>query len=147
MFLPRTSRLRAAIFLALAVVVWSDAALASFVCPHMSGCEHGMPMPAQGSAGTNQTSTEVMPCCPMSSDRSMDCGISAMECCAWHHNDSGSSAILLSSDQPRPKQLVAVLPVPAATAPSLFAYPHVPGLAYNLPYVKPVTQKKTDLRI
>jgi hypothetical protein len=147
MFLPRISRLRAAIFMALAVVVWSDAALASFVCPHMSGCEHGMPMPVQRGTGADQTAAGAMPCCPMNSDSSFDCGVSAMECCAWHHSDSSVSAILFSSDQPRPKQLVAVLPVDAPDATPLTAHASAPGLAGDLPYIKPVPQKKTDLRI
>ena len=105
-------------------------------------------MPDQPNAGTGQTAAQTMPCCPINSDdSSFDCGGSAMQCCAWHHGDSEVSAILFSSDMPRPRQLVAVLPVTAPDAPTLAARPSVSGLAGDLSYVKPVTQKKTDLRI
>lgn len=87
-----------------------------------------------------------MPCCPVKSDSSMTCGISAMECCAWHGRDSDNFAILFASDHPRPKQIAAILPT-TVIAPPLMVRAHLPGLAVDLPYVKPVTQKKTDLRI
>lgn len=147
MFSPRITRFRAAIILALAVIVWSDAAVASFVCPHMSGCEHGMPAAADSHALAENGAAETMPCCPVKSDSSMECDASAMECCAWHHGDSDVLAMLFASDHPRPKQIAAVLPAAASAAPSLFARTHAPGLADDLPYLKPVTQKKTDLRI
>jgi len=147
MFSPRISRLHAVIILALAVVVWSNAAVASFVCPHMSGCEHGMPAPGDANAGTENADVETMPCCPMNSDNaSIECNASAMECCAWHR-DSDVSAVLFASDQPRPRQIAAVLSAAAVFTPRLIARAHVPGLADVLTHVKPVTQKKTDLRI
>jgi hypothetical protein len=144
---PRIARFRAAIILALAVFVWSDAAVASFVCPHMSGCEHGMPVSADSNAGSENAAAEAMPCCPVKPETSMECGTSAMQCCAWHGRDSDVSAIVFASAQPRPRQIAAVLPVAAPAAPTLTARAHVSGLAHDLAYVKPVTQKKTDLRI
>lgn len=133
--------------LVLAVLFSFDAALASFVCPHMSGCEHGMPASDDSNAGAENAADATMPCCPVNSDNpSIQCDVSAMECCAWHR-DSDSFAILLASDHPRPKQILAVLPVAASAAPSLVAPAHIPGLADDLTCSKPVTQKKTDLRI
>lgn len=143
----RIARLRAAIILALALFVWSDAALASLVCPHMSGCEHGMPASGDSQAAADNATAEAMPCCPVKPEASMECGGSAMECCAWHHRDSDVSAILFASDQPRPKPIAALLPPAAAAAPSLMARAHLPSSDDDLPFVKPVTQKKTDLRI
>jgi hypothetical protein len=147
MFSPRIARFRAAMILALAVLFLSDAALASFVCPHMSGCEHGMPVAGDSNAGTENAETEAMPCCPVKPESSMECGASAMECCAWHHSDSDVSAILFASDHPRPRHIVALLSAAIPAAPSLIARAHVPGLADDLAYAKPVAQKKTDLRI
>ena len=148
MFSRHLSRFRAAIVLAIAVIVWSDAALASFVCPHMSGCEHGMPASTDVAAAADKTSVEEgTPCCPVNSENTMQCDVSAMQCCAWHHNDSDVFAVLFASDHPRPKQIVALLPAAMPTAPSLIAHAHVSGLAEDLAYIKPVTQKKTDLRI
>jgi len=147
MFLPAITRLRAAIILALAVLVWSDAALATFVCPYMAGQEHGMPVASASNAGAEGVAATAMPCCPVKHETSMQCEASMMECCAWHHRENDASAILFASDQPKPKQLAAVLPAAIATAPRLVAQAHVPGLADDLPYLKPVTQKKTDLRI
>ena len=147
MLSPRTSRLRAAIILAVALFVWSDAALASFVCPHLSGCEHGMPAMAHSHADAVDAAVEAMPCCPVEPEAAMDCDASAMECCAWHHSDSDVSAVLFASDQPHPKYIAAVLPVAVSAAPPLMARAHVPGLADDLAYAKPVAQKKTDLRI
>lgn len=144
---PRITRLRAAIILALALFVWSDAALASFVCPHMSGCEHGMPVAGDSNAGTDNAETEAMPCCPVNPGASMDCDVSAMECCAWHHSNSDVSAILFASDQPRPKQVAAAASATVSAQQSLIERAYVPGLADDHPYVKPVTQQKTDLRI
>ncbi len=144
MFSPHIARLRNTIILVLAVLVWSDAALASFVCPYMSGGEHGMPVAGDSKAGAEGA---AMPCCPVKHETSMQCEASMMECCAWHHRENDVSAILFISDQPKPKQLAAVLPAAIAAAPSLIAQAHVPGLADDLPYLKPVTQKKTDLRI
>jgi hypothetical protein len=133
--------------LAVAVFVWSDAALASFVCPHMSGCEHGMPAMAHSHANAEAAAIETMPCCPVEPEVSMECDVSAMECCAWHHSDSDVSAVLFASDQPRPKQIPAVLPARILVAPSLRVREAVPWLTADLAYVKPVSQKKTDLRI
>lgn len=133
--------------LALAVLFSSDAALASFVCPHVSGCEHGMPASGGSNAAAEDASSEAMPCCPVKPESSMECGASEMECCAWHHSDSDVFAILFASDHPRPRQFAAVLSSVVPAAPSLMAHAHVPGLAGHLPYIKPVTQKKTDLRI
>jgi hypothetical protein len=146
MFSPRIPRLRNATILALAVLVWSGAALAYFVCPHMAGCEHGMPASSHSNAGPKTAAAETMPCCPVKPEISMECEASVMECCVLHHRESDVSAILFASDQPKPKQLAAVLPA-VLTAPSLIAQAHVPGLAVDLLYLKPVTQKKTDLRI
>lgn len=147
MFVPRISWLRATIILMVALVVSSDAALASFVCPRMSGCEHGMPAEDHQHPVAVQASGAPMPCCPVKPEVSMECDASAMECCAWHQRDSDVTAILFASDQPQPKQMVAPLPAAAPVAPSLIARDHVPGLADDVAYVKPVTQKKTDLRI
>jgi hypothetical protein len=99
--------------LALAVLFSSDAALASLVCPHMSGCEHGMPVAADSNAGTQNPVAETMPCCSLKPEPSMECGGSPMECCAWHHRDPDVFAIRFASDHPRPKQIAAVLPVVA----------------------------------
>jgi hypothetical protein len=140
---PRTSRLRAALILVVAVFVWSDAALASFVCPHMSGCEHDMPMPA----ATENSGAAAMPCCPVKPEVSMECDASAMECCTWHHSDTDVTALLFASDQPQPKHFVAVLPAAVANQLPSLARAHVFSPLDDLPYVKPVTQKKTDLRI
>jgi hypothetical protein len=142
---PRTSRFRAAVILALALFVWSDAALASFVCPHMTGCEDGMP--SQADTIADQPAATAMPCCPVKPETSMECGDSAMECCAWHHRDSDVFAILSTSNQSRPKQLLAVLPAATTAAPMPAAHPPVSRCASNDSYVKPVSQKKTDLRI
>lgn len=147
MFSSSTSRLRALIILALAVVVWSDAAVASFLCPHMSGCEHGMPASADSNPQAEPAAAETMPCCPVKPAASMQCGVSAMECCAWHGRDSDVFAILFASDHPKPKQIAAVLPATVSAAPPLIAHISVCGLADDLSYIKPVTQKKTDLRI
>lgn len=141
------SRLRAAIILALAVAVWSEAAVASFVCPHISGCEHGMPAADDATAATENTAAETMPCCPVKPEASLECSSSAMECCALHGRDSDVFAILFASDHPKPKQIAALSPAAMSSAPSLMARAPIPGLADDLAYVKPVTQKKTDLRI
>src|SRR3569833_2835108 len=110
MLSPHLSRLRAAIVLVVAVFVWSDAALASFLCPHMSGCEHGMPAKAHSQGVAQEAAAGTMPCCPLEPGPSMACDISAMECCAWHHNGSDLSAVLFASDHPWPKRIVAALP-------------------------------------
>lgn len=147
MFSPRTSRLRVAIILAIAVFVGCDAAVASFLCPHMSGCEHGMPAADKSNASGENAAARAMPCCPVKPESSMECGSGAMECCAWHGRDSDVPAILFASDHPRPKPIVAVVRAATLTAPSLIAHAQLPGSAGDLPYLKPVTQKKTDLRI
>jgi len=147
MFSPHPSRLRVAIVLALAVFVWCDAAFASFLCPHMSGCEHGMPAPNGSSTATDNAAAETTPCCPVKPESSMECGGSAMECCAWHGRDSDVPAILFASDHPRPRQIAAVVQAATLTAPNLTAHVHIPGVDEDLAYIKPVTQKKTDLRI
>jgi hypothetical protein len=147
MFSAHKSWLRAAIILALALVVSSDAALASFLCPHMSGCENGMPAAANSNPAAENTAGAPMQCCPVKPQVSMDCDVSAMECCVWHHSDTDVTALLCASDQPRPRQPVALLPAVALVAPVLSPRDHVPGLADDLAYFKPVTQKKTDLRI
>jgi hypothetical protein len=147
MFSARTSWLRTAIILALAVFVWSDAAFASFLCPHMSGCEHGMPASDAPGTATDNAAAETTPCCPVKPESSMECGGSAMECCAWHGRDSDVPAILFASDHPQPKQIAAVVQAATLTAPNQTAHVYIPGVDEDLAYIKPVTQKKTDLRI
>ena len=132
MFSPRIARLRNAIILALAVLVWSDAALASFVCSYMSGGEHGIPVAGDSNAGTEGAG---MPCCPVKHETSMQCEASMMECCAWHHRENDVSAILLSSDQAKPKQLAAVLPPAIAPAPK----PDLPGRMPDWPTISPIS--------
>jgi hypothetical protein len=147
MFSHRTTWLRAAIILALALLVSSDAALASFLCPHMSGCQHAKPASHHSKAAIETHSASAMPCCPVNPQLSMDCDVGAMQCCTWHHRDADGIAVLFASDRPHPKQLAAVLPPAASVLPLLIARDHIPGLAADLAYVKPVPQKKTDLRI
>ena len=147
MLSPRTSRLRASIILVVALFVWSDAALASFLCPHSSGCEHGMPMPSAPTGATEAATAESLPCCPVVPEASMDCPASAMECCTWHHSDSEVTALLFASDQPQPKHAAAVTPAAVSVEPPFVARLHIFGFTDGPPYVKPVTQKKTDLRI
>jgi hypothetical protein len=147
-----TSRLRFAIILALSLIVWSDAAFASFLCPHSSGCQHemaGMTEPGAQDAAPEQTSSAppAMPCCPVEADTTVGCDTSAMNCCAWHHPDKDSSAVLFASDQPRPKQLVALLPAAAPAVAAVAPHGPVPFSAIDLGYTKPVSQKKADLRI
>jgi hypothetical protein len=113
----------------------------------MSGCEHGMPVAGDSNSEAENAEAAAMPCCPVKPEVSMECGASAMECCAWHHRDSDVSAILFASDQPQPKQIAAVLPATVPALASLMTREPVPGFAADLSYLKPVTQKKTDLRI
>jgi hypothetical protein len=131
--------------LAVAVIVWSDAAVASFVCPHMSACGQGMTAAADSTAGA-QNAVEAMPCCPEQPQAAMECGGSPMECCAWER-DSETFAIVVASDHQRPRPTNVALPVTTAAPATLIAYDHDSGLTDHLPYLKPVSQKKTDLRI
>ena len=146
------SRLRFAIVVALSVIVWSDAAFASFLCPHSSGCET-MPMAGTTQPGTGDAAAEhassaahAMPCCPIEAESTITCDASAMNCCLWHHSDKDTSAVLFASDQPGPKQLVAVLPAPTPDGAAI-AHRPLPSCTTDLCYPKAVSQKKTDLRI
>ncbi len=146
------SPLRFAIILALSVLVWSDAAFASFLCPHSAGCQDemaGMTEPGTPDAAVEETSSaaHAMPCCPINSESTFSCDASAMNCCLWHHRDTDPSAILFASDQPRPKQFVALAPAAAPAVAATAAHGPVPFCTIDLAYTQPVSQKKTDLRI
>jgi len=88
-----------------------------------------------------------MPCCPMQPGNSAQCGAASVSCCVLHHGGSRVSAIVLASDQPRPKRAQAILTT--ALAEGAITATDLPFVERDSgpPYVKPVNQKKTDLRI
>ena len=146
-----TSRTRLAIILALAVVMSSDAALAALVCARSMGCHSGSfsmgEQPAAGDASSVTAGARAMPCCPRSAELAMQCADPAMGCCTLEQGGSPPAVVISKSSPTRAKSHLALSSVAVAAHPSAAEqFDHVSRIDASL-FVKPVDQKKTDLRI
>jgi hypothetical protein len=150
----RVLRLRLAITLALVAMMGSDAALAALVCSRGTGCHsassrQGQPvLSAEDTSNTASSEMGPMPCCPGgSAEVTMECSNLAMGCCTLQQGGS-QPAVVISKFSPGPSG--------ADAAVSAIAAPFVRHAAEQFhydwgstasPYIRPVDQKKTDLRI
>ena len=151
MSLTTTSRLSFTAFLALSAIMWSDAAFSMLLCPHTTGCHQGAAVSQRHSspedtASSDSSEVQSMPCCPVQLSSSAQCGTAPVRCCVLHHGGLGNSAIV-SSAQARSKRSQAVLT--ATIAEDAVTPAHSPLIEHDssATYVKPVNQKKADLRI
>jgi hypothetical protein len=153
MFWRQQSRLRFALVLAISLATWSDLAVAAFLCPHISGC----PDQATNQVATNasnkttqhagHSSLGLMPCCPKHGQTAWQCDMAVRDCCIWKHNDPPPAAVQDASRHPAPNHAIAISPAVIALVPSLATDPW-PRSSDSAPlFIKPVNQKKTDLRI
>jgi len=146
-----TSRTRLAIILALSVLMWSDAALAALVCAaHGMGCYSGsshMDPAATDASNLQASDTEMraMPCCPGSGEVAMQCSDPAMNCCTLEQGGRDPAVVSKSTSvSSRPDASVSAAVVTAGPA----AWQQTENNQNNAAlYVKPVNQRKTDLRI
>src|SRR3974377_530094 len=141
-----TSRLRFSIFLALSVVVWSDAAFSTFLFPHTTSCHQGAAVAqtnasAEDSAESDSSQRRTMPCCPVQSSSSAQCGAAPVSCCVLHQGGPGASAIIVGSGQSRSKWAQAVLT--ATITETTLTTARSPLLEHDSrpTYAKPVNQK------
>lgn len=146
------SRIRLAVILALSVVVCLGSPLAALICSQRMGC-HATSSIQDQTVTTDEQSpaadSEVQPrsCCPSSGENAMQCADPAMGCCTLEQENS-QSAVVVSKSNPRRAKLDAALSGTAAVSASPAAEPFIHGSpTSNSLYVKPVNQKKTDLRI
>lgn len=140
MSLARTWRLRLAMALALCAVLWSDPAIAELLCAATPACPHH-------AAPTQQrfpSVSGVKPCCP-AHRAPLSAPADGPACCA---SDSGAilpAASFLSGNNGPKRALACVAASPFASLPadqSLLLTSET-----TVSCVKPVDQKKTDLRI
>ncbi len=141
-------RSRLVIALALCAVLWSDPAFAALACTQMPGCpQHAarlqQPPPV---AASHLSVADAKPCCPMHAGSPFQRPADMPGCCAWRNADSLVPARLFSSRQSPSKQLAELT---AAHFPSASLAGHSPLSRCETAafYIKPVDQKKTDLRI
>lgn len=149
----RTSRARLAIVLALLVVMGSDSALAALICSRSMGCHATSSIQDQDTPTAGEQSSaadsavQSMPCCPGSDENAMQCADPAMDCCTLEQGNSQSAVVVSKSNSGRVK-LDAALSNTAAANASVTAGQFTPEWSTDPSlYVKPVNQKKTDLRI
>ena len=144
-----TSRARLAIILALAVLMSSDAALAALACAHSMGCHSGplgVTKAADSSPETAAPEVQGMACCPNSSEVEMQCADPAMGCCTLEQGGP-QSAVVVSKWGPTPARHYPLLSAANTVAlPASTRHLDNNRNATSL-YIKPVSQKKTDLRI
>lgn len=141
-------RMRFAMALALCAVLWSDPSFAALICRAPQCSLDAMqsrqqPPAAARSVGlaTNRLS-DATPCCPMHA-RHPKGASDELSCC---NIDRAASLTQAASERPRSKRIVAAASRQNPAAPPLADSPPPTSQAAAL-YVKPVDQKKTDLRI
>lgn len=150
----RQTWLRFALVLAVSLATWADAALEAFVCPHLSGCPHEI----AGNVRTSLSNTAVseharhsnlhrMPCCPQPAQASWQCDMAMRDCCAGKHREPHPAALQDASKHRGPDQAVLVSSAGVAELPSLAVDRSTHSSSEDPPSIKPVNQKKTDLRI
>jgi hypothetical protein len=145
-----TSRIRLALVLALAVVMSSDSAMAVLVCNRVMamGCHSSSSSPDQP-ASSSETDAEVqaMPCCPGSAAVTMQCSDPAMDCCTLEQGGR-ESAVVVSKSNTIPIKPLALLLSAAVSNHSAASARLIRDFDDGTSaYVKPVNQKKTDLRV
>jgi hypothetical protein len=139
------SSMRLAILLATFAVVGSDPAIAAIVCSRSTACpEHGG-MAAAKAVDIQHSIQADKACCPMHRQPSKP-PLDSAECCAWSSSDSLIPTVSFASDQSQSGELHAAL-LPAGIAFSHARDWRAAGFEQAASYVKPVNQKKTDLRI
>ena len=144
MSLALTLRSRLVMALAVCAVLWSDPAVAELICAATPGCPHHAAQARISSpANAIPSISGVKPCCPLHR-APLGAPADTTACCAF----GNTRAVLpvASSGNSGSKQALAHV------ASSLFACAATdPSLLFNseitISYVKPVNQKKTDLRI
>jgi hypothetical protein len=143
-----------ALMLVLSVLAWFEPLSTA---PMGSGTRHchpgtetssqhdcGRPPAASHSCHPQMNST---PCCPTHSEKSpQHCG-NGYECCVLDREAPRPTAILLSSQQPKSKQSQAARPVAGLGLPLWTRVLLLSRSTAAVPYLQPVDQKKTDLRI
>ena len=138
-------RSRVVLVLAICALLWSDPAFAALACAHTPACPQHMGLRQAGSAA--QTSfariADGKPCCPMHR-QSPATPADMPSCCA--SGDTGAILPAVSVGHSRTKDALARL------ASALFASASLSSewrldVDTAAGYVKPIDQKKTDLRI
>ena len=150
----RQIRLRFALVLAVSLATWADAALQAFACPHLTGCPHEAAGKVQAGFGNDapahharHSNMHSMPCCPQPGQASRQCDVAVRDCCAGKHREPHPAAVQDASTHRGPDRAVLVSLAPVAELPSLAADRWTSSPGEGPPFIKPISQKKTDLRI
>jgi hypothetical protein len=149
----RASRTRLAIVLALSALMWSDSALAALICSQRMGCHATSSVQGQASLAAEDQSpaddsaVHSMACCPHSDEDAMQCLDPAMGCCTLEQGSS-QPAVVDSKSNSRPAKLDVAVSSASAAVTSSAAEQVIHGWHIDTSlYIRPVNQKKTDLRI
>jgi hypothetical protein len=140
-------RSRVALFLALFAFACSDPAIAAMLCPRAADCaQHERAVRTQTPTPISLSIAAIRPCCPMHREMPAQPPIDAANCCAWSATDSSVPTPSFTSRQPRMNDLLALPSIP------LLILARSVGSSLTISesgerYLKPVHQKKTDLRI
>ena len=149
----RVSWTRLAIILALSALMGSDSALAALICTQTMGCHATSSVQGEATPKSEELSpapdsaVQSMPCCPGSNENAMQCADPAMGCCTLEQGSSQPAVVVSKSISGG-----ATLDAALSATPAESLYPatgrFIEGWGTNTSlYVKPVNQKKTDLRI
>jgi len=133
--------------LAVCAVLWSDPAFAALACAYTPGCpQHTTQVRRATPINPLPIIADSKPCCPAHHAPAKS-PMDTPSCCA--SDDSGATlpAASFSSYNPRPRQALALLTATLFACPALDIHSSWLAAETTASYVKPVTQKKTDLRI
>jgi hypothetical protein len=136
MSLQRLIRAILSLMLALSFALWAESGLAMLAADHGARCHAQM----------SHMQPHTMPCCPMHVASAPSGFFEPPPCCNLTNQPARSLAFLITSSKPPSIQLSACGTAGAITAPvqriSAFLL-----VADTPPFVKPIFDKKTDLRI
>jgi hypothetical protein len=136
MSLQRLFRAMLSLMLALSFASWAESGLAILAADHGARCHAPMPY----------MQPHTMPCCPMHMASAPSSFFEPPPCCNLTNQPARSLAFLLTTGKSRSSQLSACGTARAITVPAQRSSAFL-LVADTPPFVKPVFDKKTDLRI
>ena len=134
----RAIRRTLSLMLALSIALWAEDGLAMLTADHGAQCHSRM--------SHTQQQAHPMPCCPMHAASVPSSFFEPPTCCDLSNQPARPLAFLVISGKSRSSQLgarsaAAAMFVPSQRSSAFFL------IADSPPFVKPVFDKKTDLRI
>jgi hypothetical protein len=134
--------------LGLLAIFCSDPAIAAMLCPRAIACaRHERTVQAETPTASLVSIVTTQSCCPLHREGPAQMPVDPTNCCAWNASDSSVPTPSFTSKQSRDSDQPAQLPSGLSAFIALQPEPSLGPDDSGILHVKPVSQKKTDLRI